>query len=110
VAKQLQAGLMRRTGRPDEQDWRWAKDQFAAGSAVRGAVSEVAPFGLLVDLPGTAVQGVVLAPGFSDAAAFARRADAHPAGSTVDVVVLGHSEGRLQIDLRLNDKAERCVR
>lgn len=100
---------MNRTGRPDEQDWRSAKDRFVAGSAVRGTVSDVVPFGLFVDLPGTTVRGVVLAPGFSDPASFARRADSHPVGSTIDVVVVGHSEGRLQVDLRLNDRADGCV-
>lgn len=88
--------------RPDEKDWRFAKDRFVAGSAIRGVVSAVVPFGLFVDLPGTTVKGVVLAPGFSGPASFAQRADSHPVGSTVDVVVVGHSEGRLQIDLRLS--------
>ena len=96
---------MGRTGRHDEQGWRSAKDRFVAGAAVRGNVSEVVQFGLFVDLPGTDVKGVVLAPGFSDPHAFAGRADLHPVGSVVDVVVHGHSEGRLQIDLRLNGRA-----
>lgn len=96
-------------GRPDEQEWRSAKDRFVAGSAVRGTISEVASFGLFVDLPGTTVQGVVLAPGFSDPTSFARRADSHPVGSAVEVVVVGHSEGRLQIDLRINDRADCSV-
>lgn len=92
---------MGRIGRPDEHEWRSAKDQFEEGAAVRGTVCEVVPFGLLVDLPGTAVQGVVLAPGFPDPAAFARRGESHPAGSAVELIVLGASEGRLQIDLML---------
>ena len=110
MVQRFRAELMGWTGRPDEQDWRLAKDQFAAGSAVLGTVSKVVPFGLLVDLPSTVVQGVVLAPGFSDQVAFARRADSHPVGSTVDVVVLGHSEGRLQIDLRLTGTGDCCGR
>ena len=97
---------MGRTGGHDEQVWHSAKDRFVVGAAVRGTVSAVVPFGLFVDLPGTAVKGVVLAPGFSDPQAFAGRANLHPVGSGVDVVVVGHAEGRLQIDLRLNDTAD----
>ncbi len=99
---------MGRTAEPDEQEWRSAKDRFVAGSAVRGTVLEVVSFGLFVDLPGTTVDGVVVALGFPDPASFARRADSYPVGSAVDVVVVGHSEGRLQIDLQLIERADCC--
>lgn len=92
---------MKQTSRPSEQQWRSAKDRLPVGATVRGTVSAVVPFGLFVDLPGTTVQGVVLAPGFADPAAFARRAESHPVGSSIELIVLGPAEGRLQIDLRL---------
>lgn len=108
MAEQLRAGLMSCGSRPCEPEWRSARDRFSEGDVVRGIVSKVVPFGLLVDLPSTAVQGVVLAPGFPDPASFSRRADSHPIGSTVDLVVLGASEGRLQIDLRLRGRGCDC--
>lgn len=83
VAKQLWAELMRQGRRPDEPEWRSAKDRFSEGVLVQGTVSGVVPFGLFVDLPGTAVQGVVLAPGFTDPAKFSRRAESYPVTSSV---------------------------
>ena len=99
---------MRRSNRPDEADWRSAKERFQEGIAVRGIVSGIVPFGLIVDLPGTLVQGVVLAPGFTHPEAFTRRAESHPVGSEVELTVLGASEGRLQIDLRFPCEGDGC--
>ena len=87
--------------RPSEAEWRTAKEQFRPGAKVRGIVAAVVPFGLLVDLPGSTIPGVVTATGFSSAASFQERAKWFPVGATLDVVILGPSEGRLQIDLEV---------
>ena len=88
-------------GRPSEEAWRSAKDLFQPGAKVRGTVVNVVPFGLLVSLPDSPVVGVVLAPAFPSKSAFELRSTSHPAGSAIDAVVVGPSEGRMQIDLQL---------
>lgn len=88
--------------RPNEEEWRSAKDRFRPGAEVRGVVVSSVPFGLLVSLPDSPVIGVVLTTGFPSQSAFDRRNESHPAGSTIDAVVVGPAEGRMQIDLQLD--------
>lgn len=94
--------------RPNEGEWRSAKDTFAVGVLIRGTVSEIVPFGMFVDLPDSRVPGVVLASGFPSGGGFQQRAETHPVGAAVDVVVVGASEGRLQIDLKVATSESCC--
>ena len=77
------------------------QDRFQPGADVRGIVVRAVPYGLLVSLPDSPVIGVVLAPAFPSKSAFERRSRSYPAGSNIDAVVVGPSEGRMQIDLQL---------
>ncbi len=86
---------------PTEDEWRSAKDRFQPGDSIRGLVAGMASFGLLVNLPDSPVIGVVLAPAFPNKSAFDRRYESHPRGAAIDAVVVGPSEGRMQIDLQL---------
>lgn len=87
--------------RPSESDWHDAKGQFPPGAKVFGVVTAVVPFGLFVDLSGSPVAGLVTATGFSSSASFGERATRFPVGATIDAVVLGPSESRHQIHLKV---------
>lgn len=73
---------------------------YPVGSRVDATVASVESFGLVVRLDGTAVAGVLLAPEF-DRAEFAavKSGNLFVAGDSVTAFVVGHSEGRSQIDL-----------
>lgn len=94
--------LMEKPESVDESGWRSAKARFQIGDQVQGTVSKIVPFGIIVEMPGSLVPGVVIAIGFKNHAAFCQRAHTYPVGSRVNLTVVGASVQRLQIDLRLN--------
>lgn len=93
---------MKKAETVNKSAWQSAKARFQIGDRVQARVSEIASFGLLVEIPDTLVPGVVIAIGFKNNAAFAERAESHPVGSPVDLIVIGASDQRFQIDLRLD--------
>lgn len=88
-----------RSHRPDEDAWRKAKDDYPVGAVISAEVADIYPFGIGVALPDCPVPGIITAPSFGSTAEYQQRALVFPLHSTIDVRVIGHAEGRLQIDL-----------
>ena len=101
IAATVDEGSVRPLRRPDESEWTESKQRYPPGTKVTGTVANQLPFGVFLSLAGTAVPVLALLPNlFPLHASPAQRNEWPSRGTTVEAIVAGHAEGRLQIDVQ----------